>query len=78
MQAQKEAPSDLQCKDKFLLQSVVASPGTTLKDITPEMVLFWSTIDSFLSSFVQTRLPILPLDHRWSPDWLGNILKQLD
>ncbi|WCJ22923.1 vesicle associated protein [Euphorbia peplus] len=37
MQAQKEAPSDLQCKDKFLLQSVVASPGATVKDITAEM-----------------------------------------
>ncbi|KAJ8573334.1 hypothetical protein K7X08_009845 [Anisodus acutangulus] len=37
MQAQKEAPPDMQCKDKFLLQSVVASPGTTPKDITPEM-----------------------------------------
>ncbi|XAR54954.1 hypothetical protein NMG60_11030305 [Bertholletia excelsa] len=37
MQAQKEAPPDLQCKDKFLLQSVVASPGATLKDITSEM-----------------------------------------
>ncbi|KAL2472495.1 Vesicle-associated protein 1-1 [Abeliophyllum distichum] len=37
MQAQKEVPSDLQCKDKFLLQSVVASPGATPKDITPEM-----------------------------------------
>ncbi|CAN4125876.1 unnamed protein product [Withania somnifera] len=37
MQAQKEAPPDMQCKDKFLLQSVVASPGTTAKDITPEM-----------------------------------------
>ncbi|KAL2490018.1 Vesicle-associated protein 1-1 [Forsythia ovata] len=37
MQAQKEAPSDLQCKDKFLLQSVVASPGATPKDITPDM-----------------------------------------
>ncbi|XWS45891.1 hypothetical protein CRYUN_Cryun14cG0018000 [Craigia yunnanensis] len=37
MQAQKEAPSDMQCKDKFLLQSVVASPGATPKDITPEM-----------------------------------------
>ncbi|CAL0302927.1 unnamed protein product [Lupinus luteus] len=37
MQAQKEAPPDLQCKDKFLLQSVAASPGTTTKDITPEM-----------------------------------------
>ncbi|XP_021898552.1 vesicle-associated protein 1-2 [Carica papaya] len=37
MQAQKEAPPDMQCKDKFLLQSVVASPGTTTKDITAEM-----------------------------------------
>ncbi|CAN4125170.1 unnamed protein product [Withania somnifera] len=37
MQAQKEVPSDMQCKDKFLLQSVVASPGATAKDITPEM-----------------------------------------
>ncbi|XP_018820307.1 vesicle-associated protein 1-2-like [Juglans regia] len=37
MQAQKEAPPDMQCKDKFLLQSVVASPGATVKEITPEM-----------------------------------------
>ncbi|KAG4186245.1 hypothetical protein ERO13_A08G030200v2 [Gossypium hirsutum] len=37
MQAQKEAPTDMQCKDKFLLQSVVASPGATTKDITAEM-----------------------------------------
>ncbi|KAK7390189.1 hypothetical protein VNO78_25488 [Psophocarpus tetragonolobus] len=37
MQAQKEAPPDMQCKDKFLLQSVVANPGATAKDITPEM-----------------------------------------
>ena len=38
MQAQKEAPADMQCKDKFLLQCVVASPGATAKDVTPEMV----------------------------------------
>ncbi|CAA2954218.1 vesicle-associated 1-2 [Olea europaea subsp. europaea] len=37
MQAQKEAPEDMQCKDKFLLQAAVVSPGTTTKDITPEM-----------------------------------------
>ncbi|KAK9103049.1 hypothetical protein Sjap_020303 [Stephania japonica] len=37
MQAQREAPPEMQCKDKFLLQSVVASPGATTKDITPEM-----------------------------------------
>ncbi|PKI41569.1 hypothetical protein CRG98_038080 [Punica granatum] len=37
MQAQKEAPLDMQCKDKFLLQSVKASDGATAKDITAEM-----------------------------------------
>ncbi|XWS45900.1 hypothetical protein CRYUN_Cryun14cG0018900 [Craigia yunnanensis] len=36
MQAQKEAPPE-QCKDKFLIQSVVAPDGVTFKDITPEM-----------------------------------------
>ncbi|KAK4365203.1 hypothetical protein RND71_016561 [Anisodus tanguticus] len=36
MQAQKEAPSDMQCKDKFLLQSVVASAVTNPKDIIQE------------------------------------------
>lgn len=38
MQAQKEAPLDMQCKDKFLLQSVVTTSGATAKDITAEMV----------------------------------------
>ncbi|XVE74039.1 hypothetical protein DITRI_Ditri11bG0167100 [Diplodiscus trichospermus] len=37
MQAQKEAPPDMQCRDKFLIQSVVAPVGATNKDITPEM-----------------------------------------
>ncbi|XP_008794810.2 vesicle-associated protein 1-3 isoform X1 [Phoenix dactylifera] len=37
MQAQKEAPPDMQCKDKFLLQSVMTEHGVTSKDITPEM-----------------------------------------
>ncbi|KAL6178346.1 hypothetical protein ACLB2K_049864 [Fragaria x ananassa] len=36
MQAQKEAPPDMQCKDKFLLQSVKTNDGATPKDITPE------------------------------------------
>lgn len=43
MQAQKEAPSDMQCKDKFLLQSVVASAVTNPKDITQEMVIIQMT-----------------------------------
>lgn len=37
MQAQKEAPPDMQCKDKFLLQSVKTKDGVTPKDITSEM-----------------------------------------
>ncbi|XP_044493190.1 vesicle-associated protein 1-3 isoform X2 [Mangifera indica] len=37
MQAQKETPLDFQCKDKFLLQSVLAPDGTTSKHIVPEM-----------------------------------------
>ncbi|KAJ4727168.1 Vesicle-associated protein 1-1 [Melia azedarach] len=37
MQAQKEAPPDMQCKDKFLLQSVVAADGATAKDVVAEM-----------------------------------------
>ena len=44
MQAQKEAPADLQCKDKFLLQCVVASPGATPKDVTHEMLLLFIII----------------------------------
>ncbi|KAL6990348.1 Vesicle-associated protein 1-2 [Sarracenia purpurea var. burkii] len=37
MQAQKEAPPDMQCKDKFLLQMAVTSSGATTMDITSEM-----------------------------------------
>ncbi|KAK4801256.1 hypothetical protein SAY86_021743 [Trapa natans] len=37
MQAQKEAPPHMQCKDKFLMQSVRTSDGTTAKDISAEM-----------------------------------------
>ncbi|GFP80890.1 vesicle-associated protein 1-2 [Phtheirospermum japonicum] len=37
MQAQKEAPPDMQCRDKFLLQCVAVRPGSTAKDITAEM-----------------------------------------
>lgn len=43
MQAQKEAPLDMQCKDKFLVQSVIVSDATTSKDVIAEMVLFCFT-----------------------------------
>ncbi|TVU15062.1 hypothetical protein EJB05_38564 [Eragrostis curvula] len=37
MQVQREAPPDMQCKDKFLVQSVIVGEGTSAKDITGEM-----------------------------------------
>lgn len=40
MQAQREAPPDMQCKDKFLVQSLIVDQGATAKDVTTEMVIF--------------------------------------
>ncbi|KAF8712938.1 hypothetical protein HU200_028722 [Digitaria exilis] len=37
MQAQQEPPRDMQCKDKFLVQSVVAPAAITVKDVTADM-----------------------------------------
>uniref|UniRef100_A0ABR0V8L7 MSP domain-containing protein n=1 Tax=Rehmannia glutinosa TaxID=99300 RepID=A0ABR0V8L7_REHGL len=37
MQAQKSTPSEMQCKDKFLIQSTVVPFGTTEDEITPGM-----------------------------------------
>lgn len=42
MQAQREAPADIQCKDKFLIQSTIVQQGTLAKDITAEIVIFFS------------------------------------
>ncbi|CAK9210045.1 unnamed protein product [Sphagnum troendelagicum] len=33
MQAQREAPPDMQCKDKFLVQSVIAPVGSSPKEL---------------------------------------------
>lgn len=38
MQAQREAPPDMQCKDKFLVQSVIAPFGSSAKDVSQELV----------------------------------------
>nr|XP_009803910.1 PREDICTED: vesicle-associated protein 2-2-like isoform X2 [Nicotiana sylvestris] len=37
MQAQRTAPSDMQCKDKFLIQGTVVPFGTSEEEITPSM-----------------------------------------
>jgi hypothetical protein len=47
MQAQIVAPPDLQCKDKFLVQSVVVGDGLSAKDITPQMVMVVLECSSF-------------------------------
>ncbi|KAA8520491.1 hypothetical protein F0562_014747 [Nyssa sinensis] len=57
MQAQKEAPPDMQCKDKFLLQSVVAPYGTTSKDITPEM---FNKVDGKVIEEFKLRVVYIP------------------
>ena len=55
MQSQKEAPPDMVCKDKFLIQSTVVPVGTTEKDITSstvsvfEVLLF--TLNLWFSSY---------------------------
>lgn len=38
MQAQKLAPPDMVCKDKFLVQSTVVPEGTTDEDFNANMV----------------------------------------
>lgn len=43
MQAQHAAPPDMQCKDKFLIQSTVIPFGSTEEDITSDMVRFMVT-----------------------------------
>lgn len=44
MQAQKLAPPDLQCKDKFLIQCTVIPFGTSEEDITSDMVKFGGSL----------------------------------
>lgn len=38
MQAQRTAPPDFNCKDKFLVQSAVVAAGTTEDDISSDLV----------------------------------------
>jgi len=51
MQAQREAPPDMQCKDKFLVQSAIVAKEIVPKEVTGDMVfcgsvfilaVFWS------------------------------------
>lgn len=44
MQAQREAPPDLVCRDKFLIQSTVVPVGTNDEDITSATVSYLSAL----------------------------------
>jgi len=67
MQGQKESPPDMQCRDKFLLQSVVAPDGTTTKDITSDMVGWLLCIFLCLFLFKDWRLCFLNIELLFIP-----------
>ncbi|CAN1164753.1 Vesicle-associated protein 2-2, partial [Linum perenne] len=50
MQAQKVAPPDMICKDKFLIQTTVVPIGTSDEDITPLMANDQCSSGDFSSS----------------------------
>lgn len=50
LQAQQEYPPDMQCKDKFLLQSTIVPPNSDVDDLSPDTVRI---------SFTKDCVPIL-------------------
>lgn len=38
LQAQREYPPNMQCKDKFLVQSTIVAPNTNVDELPPDMV----------------------------------------
>ncbi|KAG6792102.1 hypothetical protein POTOM_001245 [Populus tomentosa] len=76
MQAQKEAPPDMQCKDKFLLQSVKANDGVSARDINAEMfskeaghVVEECKLRVLYVSPPQPPSPVLEGSEEGSPPW---------
>lgn len=75
MQAQRAAPPDMLCKDKFLIQSTIVPSGITEEDITASMVSFLDTFSfhalgfelfTFLSSFQKMEANILKrISSKW-------------
>ncbi|KAJ0239872.1 Major sperm protein (MSP) domain-containing protein [Hirschfeldia incana] len=68
LQAQKEVPADMQCKDKFLFQCVVASPGTNAKEVTREMFSKESR-----NQVEETKLRVVYVDPPPSPSEKGSL-----
>ncbi|XP_002974200.2 vesicle-associated protein 1-3 isoform X1 [Selaginella moellendorffii] len=64
MQAQREAPADFQCKDKFMILSVVATEQTTVDDIQSKM---FTKEDSQGICDIKLKVVYLPGDSAPSP-----------
>ncbi|KAJ0480704.1 hypothetical protein HanIR_Chr13g0634691 [Helianthus annuus] len=72
MQAQKEAPPDMQCRDKFLLQNIIAKAGATPKDITPDELFYVQSTGSFLATArYGSATPVPPSVLSRGFGWLG-------
>ncbi|KAL2321525.1 hypothetical protein Fmac_025904 [Flemingia macrophylla] len=60
LQAQQEYPRDMQCKDKFLLQSTVVAPNTDVDDLPPD------TFNKGEKSIEDLKLRVLYISNRSS------------
>ncbi|KAJ1294906.1 hypothetical protein BS78_01G182100 [Paspalum vaginatum] len=76
MQAQTVAPPDLQCKDKFLVQSVFVSDGLSAKDISSEMFTKegGNTVEEVKLKVVYVMPPEPPSEIAEEPDGLERVL----
>lgn len=52
LQAQRESPPDMQCKDKFLLQSTIVPSNTDVDDLPPDTVRITERMVFFFFFFV--------------------------
>uniref|UniRef100_A0A5B7BV01 Putative vesicle-associated protein 2-2-like n=1 Tax=Davidia involucrata TaxID=16924 RepID=A0A5B7BV01_DAVIN len=73
MQSQRSAPSDMQCKDKFLIQSTIVPFGTTKEDIPPGT--FAKDSDKYIE---ESKIRVVLLSPPHSPVLLpiNGVLKQ--
>ncbi|XP_061970490.1 vesicle-associated protein 1-2-like isoform X1 [Populus nigra] len=73
MQSQKEAPPDMVCKDKFLIQSTVVPVGTTEKDITSST---FAKNDNKHIEEVKMRVALISSPESFVPTPINGVFKQ--
>ncbi|KAJ6996149.1 vesicle-associated protein 1-2-like [Populus alba x Populus x berolinensis] len=73
MQSQKEAPPDMVCKDKFLIQSTVVPVGTTEKDITSST---FAKNDNKHIEEVKMRVALISSPESFVPTPVNGVFKQ--